>query len=63
MTTNCEYQAKQISDKLVNAKIVGAALTEDKECFGIVLKKGSKQFTVWVDCDAEGNGAGWLSID
>jgi hypothetical protein len=25
--------------------------------------KGGKQIVVWVNCDAEGNGPGWLDIE
>ncbi len=69
MSTNAEYMSEFINDNLARATIRNAVLSEDKESFGfeIVRKaKGRGNYTVhtiWVDCDAEGNGPGWLSTD
>ena len=60
---NCKYMAEEISEKLVGCRIMSALLSEDSESFGLLLagKKGPIQ--VWVNCDPEGNGPGWLSIE
>jgi len=63
MTTNTEYCVKQITEKLIGATIIGATISEDNESFGFIVKTNNKTSTVWVDCDAEGNGAGWLAYD
>jgi len=68
MSTDSEYMAAMIADKLVGGQIRGAIIDEDHESFGfdVVLKaKGRGNYSVhrvWVNCDAEGNGPGWLDI-
>jgi len=67
--TNAEYMADFINKNLAGTTIRKAIITEDKESFGFeVVKKakGRGNYTthvIWVDCDAEGNGPGWLSTD
>ena len=65
---NCEYMSNEIIKKLMGWQIVGAALSGDHESFGFVISrdphgKPIQRKTVWVDCDAEGNGPGWLSVE
>jgi len=70
MTTDSEYMSQEILEKLVGWRIVGSALSDDGESFGLIVQsprhnvnEGPKRKTVWVDCDAEGNGPGWLNIE
>ena len=63
MTTNCQFQAKEINEKLSGATIVNATIDSNGETFGFIVERNGKTFNVWVDCDAEGNGPGWLAID
>ncbi len=60
--TNEQYMCDQIQP-LVGSKIIGAATTSDGESFGIVIKKGKTETVLWVACDPEGNGSGWLDIE
>ena len=60
--TDSEYMANAINEKLAGAKISGAILNADKSSFGFRVVNHGKQYLVWVDCDAEGNGPGWLDI-
>ena len=60
--TQSKYMADMITEKLAGATITGGA--EASPSFGMcVTLKGGKKVSVWVDCDAEGNGPGWLSIE
>ena len=71
MSTDVEYMVKELN-KLVGYKITGTAITEDKDGFGFVLEKLSSNVdgnfiagnrkTAWIDCDAECNGPGWVSV-
>ncbi len=69
MSTDCEYMAAQVNEKLRGVTIRNAVISEDKEAFGFEVVRKAKGrgnydvFTVWVDCDAEGNGPGWLSME
>lgn len=60
------YMNKQILSLLVGGKIVESILSSSQygdESFGFKVKaKNGKTFLVWVDCDSEGNGHGWLDI-
>ena len=60
--TNEEFMIEKIKP-LTGAKIIGAATTADGESFGLVIKKGKTETVLWVMCDAEGNGSGWLDIE
>lgn len=64
MSHDVKYMTEQIQRGLVGAKIMVALRSEDNESFGFRVKaKDNRIFDVWVDCDAEGNGPGWLSIE
>ena len=64
MPSNAKYMAEQIGKSLAGARIVQAMLTPDEDAFGFVarLRDGSRA-AVWVSCDAEANGPGWLHIE
>lgn len=56
------FMVKMIADHLVGHRIVAVLkdeLTEDGN-FGFKLDNGT---LVWVDCDGEGNGPGFLSLE
>ena len=61
--TNEKFMCDKIAADLVGSKITGAATTADGESFGLVIKKGKTTTVVWVLCDPEGNGSGWLDIE
>jgi hypothetical protein len=69
MSTDVQYMSKQIIKNLVGWAIVGAAVDEDGESFGFIIgrrdpkTKKYERKTIWVDCDAEGNGPGWLNME
>lgn len=69
MSTDAKYMAEQINAKLAGGQIRNAVATEDGESFGfdvVVKAEGRGNYNVlrvWVDCDAEGNGPGWLNIE
>ena len=65
MSTDAKYMIKNINEHLVGATIVGAISSkyDDDESFGLLVKRDNTEFPVWVDCDAEGNGPGWLSFE
>lgn len=68
MSTDAEYMVDEIVTKLVGFRIVQATVSEDGESFGFVVErdphgKPIERKTVWVDCDAEGNGPGWLKVE
>jgi len=47
---------------LVGGKITGVFVDENKEHWGLTIKKGKLIVQAWVECDAEGNGPGDLYI-
>jgi hypothetical protein len=52
-----------IQRQLIGSEIIVSLKTEDGESFGFRVKTRDKRvLDVWVDCDAEGNGPGWLAI-
>jgi len=56
------YAADELK-KLVGYQIVDTVVTEDGESYGfVVAKDGADKKACWVDCDPEGNGPGWISI-
>ena len=67
METEAQFMADQIGEKLIGWKITAAIVTdaadEYDQRFGFQLSKGKKKLNVWVDRDAESNGAGWLAIE
>ena len=64
MTSKAKYMADQIGESLAGARIVQAMITPDEDAFGFVAKLPDGSLTaVWVSCDAEANGPGWLHIE
>lgn len=63
MNDDIEYQLKEINRKLKGGTIISALSTPDSDAFGLLVQVGKKKINVWIDSDAEGNGAGWLSIE
>lgn len=68
MSTNAEFMTKFIADRLAGGTIRNA-MTDGDEYFGfevVVKAKGRGNYDVlqvWVNCDAEGNGPGWLDVE
>jgi hypothetical protein len=68
MKTDQEFLAEQISDRLVGGTIRNAMISEDGNYVGfsvVVKSKGRGNYDVipvWVNCDPEGNGSGWLEF-
>jgi len=53
--------------KLIGYTIVDTVVTEDDSSYGFIVErdphgKPIERRVIWVDCDPEGNGPGWLSI-
>lgn len=48
-----------IKKRLVGKKITAAVQSPNGEHVGFIL---DDQTVVWVDCDEEGNGVGWLAL-
>jgi len=67
--SNAQYMADAIGKELVGTTIKGSLITPDGESFGFqVVRKAPGRgnydvIDVWVDCDPEGNGPGWLNIE
>ncbi len=63
MTTDSVYMA-DVTRVLQGGIITGALLADDEDSWGlkVVLPDGTVKYC-WVDCDAEGNGPGWLTIE
>ena len=62
---NAKHMTEMINKHLVGGKITTAIIDDSDEYdqrFGFRVENGNKSFDVWVDCDAEGNAAGWLAI-
>jgi len=65
---NCKYMIEQLQP--FRGAVLGRPVTEDTDngsppegFFGLTLKrKDGKAFVLWVNCDPEGNGPGWLDI-
>ena len=65
MSTDAEYMADEIYKKLSGGRITNAIRSENddgEESFGFLVERNGKTIQVWVDCDAEVNGPGWLKI-
>ena len=67
MDTEAQYMADQISEKLIGWRITGAIITDASDGpdqrFGLQVKKAGKTQHLWIDCDAESNGPGWMAIE
>lgn len=69
MSRDVKYMADQIGEQLAGTQIKGAIVDSEAEAFGFqVVRKiegrgNYEVLNVWVMCDAEGNGPGWLSIE
>ena len=63
MKEHCDYEIKQIKEKLVGGKIIAAISSSDGQSFGLHVKLKDREHVVWVDCDPEGNGPGHLAIE
>jgi uncharacterized protein with GYD domain len=67
--TEQEYLAEQINKHLAGGAIRDAVISENGESVGFNVVKKARGLgrydviTVWVDCDPEGNGSGWLQIE
>lgn len=51
-----------ILPELVGFKITGGAKDASGEFWGFTCQKGKEKKIVWVNCDPEGNGAGFLEV-
>lgn len=60
--SDAAYMAKQIDEQLVSGVIIGSITDPEGDSFGFKVMQGDTILIVWVDRDAEGNGAGWLDI-
>ena len=49
--------------QLIGGKITDTVVTEDEESYGFVVEKDGAKKVCWVDCDPEGNGPGFVSIE
>ena len=63
MSRDVKFMVEQVHRRLIGAKITVALTSEDDFSFGFRIVKDNAVFDVWVDCDAEGNGPGWLTIE
>jgi hypothetical protein len=71
MSSDARYTKDQIVKHLVGGKITqaiqsfedGAPENYFEDFAGFTVTKGKRKFHVWVQQDAEGNGAGWLQIE
>ena len=60
------FAADQLK-QLVGFQIVDTVMTEDGESYGFIVQrdqhgKSIERKVCWIDCDPEGNGPGWVSI-
>ena len=62
--TDAEAFAAHLSTKLTGWKIAGTIISNDKEMWGFQIDSpnGKQKKFVWVLCDPEGNGPGFLEI-
>ena len=59
-----EFESRALN-ALVGGKITGVVETPDNEdhFYGLEIKIGAgKTVTAWIQCDPEGNGPGFLSV-
>ena len=57
------YAVERINKSLIGATITSALISEDDSSYGFIVNKNGQDMVVWVDCDPEGNGPGWLSFE
>jgi hypothetical protein len=57
-----KHMLKEIESKLIGGVITDTLYYEEMEGYGFTVNVDGKLFDVFVDCDEEGNGPGWLSI-
>jgi hypothetical protein len=57
---NVAYLTKQL-EPYMGAKIVGFA-DDEEGVFGLIIQKGKQKKVLWVLCDPEGNGPGFLEL-
>jgi len=61
--TECEWFAESI-EPIIGTRIVNAVVSTDKESWGFRVAFPNGKFKiVWVSCDPEGNGPGFLDIE
>ena len=59
-----KFAVDQSNKKLIGTQVVGTILTPDEEAWGLQVRtQDGNELLVWVDCDPEGNGPGWLQIE
>ena len=67
MSTDAQFMADQIGEKLIGWRITGAIIPDASDGpdqrFGLQVKQGNKVQHLWIDCDAESNGPGWMAIE
>jgi len=67
MSTDQNYMIDEISKKLVGGRIENPFQDPEGEFFGFHVRMpgqtDEQRLQVWVQCDAEGNGPGWLNIE
>ncbi len=54
---------ERMKERLLGGLITEIVISDDKQSFGFKAQTEKESVLVWVDRDAEGNGAGWLSIE
>jgi hypothetical protein len=59
MSHNAKFMAEFIATDLVGWKITEAFVDHENDGFGFTVSRDKKR--IWIDCDAEGNGPGWLN--
>lgn len=52
---------QQILKPYIGWTFVDIVHTPNQDAFGLRLKRGERSVVLWVDCDAEANGPGWIS--
>ena len=63
MTTDAKYMIDRVIPELIGATIVGAVIDENDEFYGLRLAlPGKTDHVAWINCDAEGNGPGWIDV-
>ena len=61
--TDAQAYSQACMKKLIGKKITGAILDHDGEMWGFrVENKNGDSLLVWVLCDPEGNGPGFLEV-
>lgn len=64
MQGTVKYQVEHVIGRLIGATITGAAVVPGDVDFGLELRlRDGTRAVAWVQCDAEGNGPGWLALE